>query len=298
MRRRTMKKSFTNRTVKLLLVSCASLLALAGSYGVWCALQAENDLKTPSISSTPYALDDKSLPPNGFANPLSKALAGASSQPERTIAPNALDLNEKVLNMNAARDLRTNTVADAAALRVLVHRYDTERDPHARETIKVLLSTINQPEVIELSKRLVMSGDAEKRRDGLELMQRLSLESADVRNVVKQVLVTEQIPSVLLQALSALKPIAVEPPEAREIVAQLDSLSHHADAAVRSQSILRLAQWDANGESAERIAPLLTDQAPDVRQAAVFALTQIKMRKENAKTVQSSSVGNGGERLR
>ena len=200
--------------------------------------------------------------------------------------------------MNAARDLRTNAVTDAAALRVLVHRYDTERDPHAREMIKVLLSTINQPEVIELSKRLAMSGDAEKRRDGLELMQRLSLESVDLRKTVKQVLMTEQVPSVLLQALSALKPVAVEPSEAREILAQLDSLSHHADAAVRRQSILRLAQWDANGESAERLTQLLNDQAPDVRQAAAFALTQIKMRKEIARTVQSSTIIDGGESVR
>ncbi len=200
--------------------------------------------------------------------------------------------------MDIARDLRTSAVADAAALRVLVHRYDTERDPHEREMIKALLSTINQPEVIELSKRLATSSDAEKRRDGLELIQRLSLESADVRNVVKQVLMAEQMPSVLLQALSALKPIAVEPPEAREIVAQLNSLSYHADAAVRRQSILRLAQWDANGESAERLTQLSADQVPEVRQAAVFALTQIKMRKDDAKTVQSSTIGDGKESVR
>ena len=214
------------------------------------------------------------------------------------MAPNSSDLDKKAFNMNVARDLRTNAVADAAALRVLVHRYDTERDPHAREMIMTLLSTINQAEVIELSKRLATSSDAEKRRDGLELIQRLSLESADVRNVVKQVLVTEQIPSVLLQALSSLKPIAVEPGEAHEIVAQLDGLSHHADASVRKQSILRLAQWDASGESAERLTQLLTDQVPDVRQAAAFALTQIKIRRDDAKTVQSGTIGDRQESVR
>ncbi|NML86065.1 hypothetical protein [Polaromonas sp.] len=293
-----MVKSFASKTVKPLLVSCATLLTLAGSYWAWYALQAENDENTPSMSSTPHALKDNSSALNGFANPGSKGSASASPQPERTMATNSSDLNERALNMGVARDLRTNAVADAAALRVLVLRYDTERDPHAREMIKALLSTINQPEVIELSKRLAMSGDAEKRRDGLELIQRLSLESADVRNVVKQVLVTEQMPSVLLQALSALKPIAVEPSEAHEIVAQLESLSYHADAAVRSQSILRLAQWDANGESDERLTQLLTDQAPDVRHAAIFALSQIKMRKENAKTARLSTIGNGDESVK
>lgn len=279
-------------------ISCATLLALAGSYWSWCALQAENEVNTPSVSSTPHASKDKSPALNGLAIPWPKGSASASPQSVPTMAPNPSDLDKKAFNMNVARDLRTSAVADAAALRVLVHRYDTERDPHAREMIKALLSTINQPEVIELSKRLATSSDAEKRRDGLELIQRLSLESADVRNVVKQVLVTEQISGVLLQALSALKPITVEPGETHEIVAQLDRLSHHADAVVRRQSILRLAQWDANGESGERLIQLSTDPVPDVRQAAVFALTQIKMRMEAANTVQSSALGDRKESLR
>ena len=293
-----MAKYFANKTVKPVLVSCATLLALAGLYWAWYALQAENVVNTPPMSSTPPALKIKPSVHNGFPTAWSEESASASLQPKRTVSPASADLNERALDMNAARDLRTSAVADAAALRVLVHRYDTERDPHAREMIKLLLSTIDKPEVFELSKRLAISGDAEKRRDGLELIQHLSPDSADLRNVVKQVLATEQMPSVLLQALSALKPVAVEPTEARQIVAQLDSLSYHADAAIRSQSILRLAQWDTNGDSTARLTQLLVDPAPNVRQAAVFALSQIEMRKEDAKTAQASTVGTGKESTR
>lgn len=197
--------------------------------------------------------------------------------------------------MIVARDLRAKAQNDPAVLQDLIQRYGSEHDPQARAMLKAVLATIDKPEVVALAKRLVVDTDAGKRKEGLELLQVMPGNSPDVRNAIRQVLTTEQSPAVLALALAALKPAAVEPGEARAIIADLERFTRNADAAVRRQSVFQLGLWARNGEAVDRLSEALLDQSPEVKQAAIFALAQSNVRPDSIKTALLGIMNNPGE---
>jgi hypothetical protein len=225
----------------------------------------------------------------GHVSPAKKASvddiwASAKSAPDRFQADT--DMQEKLL---AAAQ------ADPAALRTLIGRLEAERDPAAREMLKSVLSNIPSPEVIALSEKLAVSGNAAQRQDGFEMLKQLSLTSPEVRNLVRQALASEQSPAVLKEAVAALTPTMVAAPEAEAIVAQLNELSRHQDASVRSQSILQMAQWDKTGNAVGRINSALSDPSAEVRQAAVAAIAETASRSEDTKNALMQVVRNANE---
>ncbi len=200
-----------------------------------------------------------------------------SSRPgtQASMKPATPGEEQKLLNM---------VHSDPAVLAKLIQRYGSESNPQTKEILKSVLSSVQAPEVLALSTRLATSGNAAQRSEGFELLQHAPNASPEVRSIIKQALASEQSPTVLVQALAALKPAVVEPMESNAIVVQLQGLAQHADPAVRSQSMLQLAQWDKNGASTERLAQALSDPAGEVREAAVSALAQSGVRSDTAKT--------------
>jgi hypothetical protein len=205
-------------------------------------------------------------------------------------APNSFEANTEIQGK-----LRTAAQADPAALRSLIQRFDAERDPKAREMLKSVLSSIPSADVIVLSTRLAVSGSAAQREDGFEMLKQQSSNSPEVRNLVRQALASEQSPAVLSRAVSALTPTVVAAPEAEAIVAQLNQLSQHQDASVRSQSILQLAQWDKTGNTEGRLNSSLADPSPEVRQAAVAAIAETGSRSEDTKNALMQVIRNASE---
>jgi len=196
---------------------------------------------------------------------------------------------------NAEDRLRKLVQTDPVALRNLLQRYDGARTPQARELLKSVLSTVQQPEVISFATRLASGSNIEERKYGFEMLQNLAPDSPEIRSLVKRTLATEQSPEVLVQALAALKSGAVEPEESDMIVAQLKSLSQHADPAVRSQSIMQLGQWDKKGEGEDRLSQALADRALEVRHAAIFAIAQTGVRSDSVKAALMGVINNAQE---
>ncbi|MES2317756.1 MAG: HEAT repeat domain-containing protein [Pseudomonadota bacterium] len=191
--------------------------------------------------------------------------------------------------------LRKLAQSNPVALRSLLNRYDSAQTPQARELLKSVLSTVQTPEVIAFSTRLASSSNMAERKYGFEMLQSLAPDSPEVRSIVKRTLATEQSPEVLVQALGALKAGVADPEESDLMVAQLKTLSQHADPAVRSQSIAQLAQWDKRGEGVDRLSQALADRAPEVRQAAVFAIAQTGVRSDTLKAALMGVVNNPQE---
>ena len=191
--------------------------------------------------------------------------------------------------------LRKLAQSDPVALRSLLNRYHPGQPAQARDLLKSVLSTVQTPEVIAFSIRLAGSSNAAERKYGFEMLQSVAPDTADTRNLVKRTLATEQSPEVLLQALGTLHTSTAEPEEAAMIVAQLKSLSQHADPAVRSLSLQQLGQWDKKGEGAERYAQALADRSSDVRQAAIFAIAQSGVRTDATKEALMALVSNAQE---
>jgi hypothetical protein len=191
--------------------------------------------------------------------------------------------------------LRKLAQSDPVALRSLLDRYSSTQTPQARELLKSVLSTVRTPDVIAFATRLAGSSNLVERKYGFEMLQSVAPDSAETRSLVKRTLASEQSPEVLVQALATLQSSVAEPDEADLMVAQLKSLSQHADPAVRSLSIQQLGQWDKRGEGAERLSQALMDRAPEVRQAAIFAIAQSGIRSEAAKAALMGLVNNPQE---
>lgn len=196
---------------------------------------------------------------------------------------------------DAEDKLRKLAQSDPAALRNLLARYGRTESVQARDLLKSVLSTVQSPEVLAFSNRLANSSNIAERKYGFEMLQSLAPDSAETRSLVKRTLATEQSPEVLVQALGTLQSVAVEPEESETMVAQLKNLSQHADPGVRSQSIMHLGQWDKKGENAERLSQALTDQAPEVRHAAIFAIAQTGVRSDAVKAALMGLVNNAQE---
>lgn len=198
-------------------------------------------------------------------------------------------------NMMAIRDLRAKVENDPAALQDVIRRYANERDPQARAMLRGVLATINKPEMLVLAKTLLADTDAAKRKEGLELLQAMPGQGGEVRGAIRQLLATEQAPAVLVQALAALKPAAVDPVEARAIIVDLERFIRNPDAAVRRQGIFQLGMWARNGEAIDSLSAALFDQSPEVKQAAIFALGLSSVRPDSVKTALLNILANPAE---
>ncbi|MGZ3253474.1 MAG: HEAT repeat domain-containing protein [Burkholderiaceae bacterium] len=287
---------------KTILISCVTFSLVLGIAFVWNSGETETPpehIAGNTIQAvTPAASQSTSF--NQFSSIWGKA-GTEPAAPEKAamiedLWKRAMTPADKLKPGDDAQDkLRKLAQSDPDVMKNLMGRYAREIDPNAKELLRSVLSTIEKPEILEFSKQLATSGDAAQRKDGLAMLQNLSTDSQEVRNILKQTLATEQTPSVIVQALAALKPATVDPAESEAIVAQLKGLTQNADPTVRGQSVLQLAQWDKTGAAQNTLSQALTDQAPEVRQAAIFAVAQSGTQSDSAKTALMNMISNVNE---
>jgi plasmid stability protein len=284
------------------LLSCIGVSVAVGIGLFWNSDEPEQIQGTGAVKATQTTVTGASS--STSFNQLSNLWGKADSEPAapekaaiiEDLWKRALTPADKLRPGDDAQDkLRKLAQSDPEVMKNLLGRYGRETDANAKEILRSVLSTIDTPEILAFSKQLATSGDAAQRKDGLAMLQNFSTDSQEVRNILKQTLATEQTPSVLVQALSALKPATVEPAESEAIVAQLKGLTQNADPAVRGQSVLQLAQWDKTGAAQNNLSQALTDQAPEVRQAAVFAVAQSGIQSDSAKAALINMVTNVNE---
>ncbi len=276
-------------------------LSFAVGFGVAWQLQpdsaAQQDASSQSARTT-SAHGGGSM--NQFAAVWSGGSADPHTSPKATIdelwakGKEAQDKHQQAAEIQ--EQLRDAALNDPAAQRDLIRRFEAERDPQARAMLQTVLASVNSPEVLALSTRLAASQDAAEREEGFAMLMRLSPDSPEVRKLVRQALATEQSPAVLSQAVAALTPGVVANSEAAGVVAQLDQLAQHADPAVRSQSLLQLAQWDKSGQVEGRLSQALNDQSPEVRNAAVAAIGESGIRSDSMKAALLGILANSAER--
>lgn len=281
-------------------------VSFAVGFGVAWYIQTSEPESATATMAIPAQVPSPSRPANlnQFADVWGKA-GQAPASPVPTLSKSATvdELWAKALapqdrqehGYDAEDTLRKLAQADPAALRNLLQRYEGAQTPQARELLKSVLSTVQKPEVISFSTKLATSGNMAERKYGFEMLQGLASDSPEIRSLVKRTLATEQSPEVLVQALATLKSGVAEPEESDLIVAQLKSLSQHADPAVRSQSIMQLGQWDKKGDGEDRLSQALADRALEVRQAAIFAIAQTGVRSDTVKAALMGLINNTQE---
>ncbi|HEY8100117.1 MAG TPA: HEAT repeat domain-containing protein [Burkholderiaceae bacterium] len=284
------------------LISCVSVGLAVGIGLTWHSDEPEKVPDNIAVKTTQPATPEasRSTSFNQFSSLWGKAGAEPAAPEKAAIIEDlwkrAMTPAEKLKPGDDAQDkLRKLAQSDPDVMKNLMGRYAREIDPNAKELLRSVLSTIEKPEILEFSKQLATSGDADQRKDGLAMLQNLSTDSQEVRNILKQTLATERTPSVIVQALTALKPATVDPAESEAIIAQLKGLTQNADPSVRGQSVLQLAQWDKTGAAQNTLSQALTDQAPEVRQAAIFAVAQSGTQSDSAKTALMNMISNVNE---
>ena len=290
-----------NSTVKIVLASAVVSFALG--FGMAWYMQAPESPSPVSLATAP--------PESVTHGPVTEQGRAAWTLPTQQLTTQPRPLS--TLPNNASIDqlwarallpadgydaedrLRKLAQSDPVALRSLLNRYSAIQAPQERELLKSVLSTIPTAEVIAFSARLAASSNLAERKYGFEMLQSVAFDSAETRSLVKRTLQTEQSPEVLVQALGTLQSAAAEPEEADLMVAQLQTLAQHADPTVRSLAIQKLGQWDKKGEGAERLSQALSDRAPEVRTAAIFAISQANVRSDGVKATLMAMVNNTQE---
>ena len=139
------------------------------------------------------------------------------------------------------------------------------------------------PEAVAYAEELAINVDPARRRLGFLLLQRVSIPTAEVHELLVQSLTTEQNPTVLSQVILALGRAVPPPDETGAVVVPLRYLVDHADATVRAASVEMLALWDTPATAEVTLYRGLMDPAREVRLAAVTTVAASGIHSERLK---------------
>ena len=173
----------------------------------------------------------------------------------------ALISNDKGLRMDLLDEFRYNT------------------DPERAKQLAALLGPHNDPEIVQTAAELVYSGDPNSKTAGLDLLNRVQPHSSEAREIAIDLLSAETDPEFLVSTLNVLAtPVEAANESQRQLLTDnLNNLSNHHDAIVRSHSLSLMGRWDKNSPaSRESLTRGLSDTNAKVRSSAVYAITNIQ----------------------
>lgn len=155
-------------------------------------------------------------------------------------------------------------------------RYNT--DPTRAKQLAALLAPYDDPEILQIASELAYSGDPQSRIAGLDLLRRIQPRSDDARDLAIDLLSTGDSTEMLVATMNVLATPSrrASDTQLQSLNDNLNNLSNHHDATVRSQSLSLMARWDKNsGGAREALTRGLTDPDPSVRSSATYALNNI-----------------------
>ncbi len=294
--------------MKIIMIGLGGVaLCAAVAAGLWLGTDPQVNEAAPVAASTASSNPERTASADQPSGMWAWGMSGANKTDPGTpdsslnvMLAQALKASTMSVEGGDARErLRKAVKDDPAVMKQLMQGYDKESNVQARQLIISLLSNIEKPEILAFSKRLAASSDITQRKDGLRMLQNLSGDSAEVRPVILQILSRDTTPEVIMMALSALRPPAEgtvsDPKDAAAVVAQLRELTRNSDPNVRVQSLMQLAQWDKADSSQDQWAQALTDQSPQVRQAALTGVAQSGTKSDTVKAALISLANNQNE---
>lgn len=254
-------------------------LGVCAGFGLAWLLNSE--ARTPDFPTPSEAISTA----DGFS--ANSPIASASASTSTPSTPPALAVSFKTL--------QAQVQADPAALRDILQRFERSSSAEERRQIKIMLGSLQAPEVKAFALRLSGSNNPEQRADGYELLQAYGLSDPALRARLHQALDAEQDPRALRMAIQTLHYDAAFADDRQAIVSQLGRLTQHAEASVRSSSLAQLSQWQKGQELEGLLYPALADSDTEVRQAAISASLSAEVRSERLKTSLLQLAGNPQE---
>lgn len=227
-----------------------------------------NDTKTTSTGNIQSEQENRiSQTP-----PIDNISAKPAFPSEKEWIAKALTLDNTNPDPNVIKDLVLALQAQPYLRNQLMQRFGVESDFATKQLIINALTSTPTEDVINFSIQLSGSNDAEQQKSGLALLSAMP-PSTTTHQIVKNIVLQENDPDVLSQAISAMNPsMEIPPVETQATISQLGTLTQHGNASVRARSLEMLALWDKTGKNTEDIAlQAFNDTAPEVRRAAINA---------------------------
>jgi len=189
--------------------------------------------------------------------------------------------------------------ANPELLDALLVQYRETGDPLQLKQLTELLARFDNSDVASTAGEIARYGNPENRLAALDLLRQVHPSNPEARDVIIEIVETDQDPAVLSRALVAIAaPTEVSYQHRQSILAAADSLTTHADPAVRAHSYGIIAGWTDDAQSTPLILGGLDDPDPIVRRKVTSSLLNYRYNDGTVKTALIQVASNGVENKR
>lgn len=253
--------------------------------------------RTAAPDENPFAISDSSKSELAISTESDSAPSNSPASeviktpPEQTI----IDLFAKLeslaehptpfaegLQQQLEKKLLQEIQQNPAALKWAIEKFRAELDSIPGQMIGVLLGTIQDPEVEDLSISLTGSTVKSEKIAGLDLINRLGIFQQKQRDKILKVINNETDPEVLGSAIYAMQKHPTSPDDSQLIMDSFQALSQHPNPELRRRSLIAIADWASDKEQLQPVVSALSDDSVDVRAGAAFALARSRFVNESA----------------
>ena len=189
--------------------------------------------------------------------------------------------------------------ANPELLEALLAQYRQTTDQQQLKNLTQLLGRFDSGEVAATAGEIARYGNAQNRLAALDLLRQVHPANPEARDVIIDIVETDQDPTVLTRALNAIaSPTEVSNEHRQSILAAADNLTIHADPAVRAHSYGIIVGWTDNEQSTPLILGGLDDPDPIVRRKITSSLLNYRYNDGTVKTALIQVASNGVENKR
>jgi len=189
--------------------------------------------------------------------------------------------------------------ANPELLNAVLVQYRETGDPLQLRQLTQLLAKFDNSDVASAAGEIARYGNPENRLAALDLLRQVHPSNPEARDVIIEIVETDQDPAVLSRALTAIAaPTEVSYQHRQSILAAADSLTIHADPAVRAHSYGIIADWTDDAQSTPLILGGLDDPDPIVRRKVTSSLLNYRYNDGTVKTALIQVASNGVENKR
>ncbi len=226
------------------------------------------------------------------------------SNSNNTYVINAIETLKKLSGSTLKADLDTihqiqQHLLDSAknnqsVLNLLINEFKANLDnTFVKNSLMQILAEIKDPSTEKLGRELALSKDNNTCLAGLELLGNLQIPSKETLDLAKDIMVSDNSTSeITLAAISALPRMPLPTEENNDLIDNLYKLSKSEDEAVRSASILAIADYAKSSSQLETVLDAFDSDIPDDVISAAMAIERSNIVSDKLKNVLLENLSN------
>lgn len=181
---------------------------------------------------------------------------------------------------------------DSAVLdEVLLALQENLNNEDVKYELLQVLSQIKDPKVETLAQNLALSNNRDDKLTGLDLLANVGVPNKETLDIAFNSLQDSTgDPQILQSAMRAMPNMLISSEKNREILNQLEELSHHQDESVRSESLFAIAKQAKRPEQLTPLVNAMQSGSIDERISAVMAIEKSTVTGDQLKSVLLTEV--------